>query len=318
MADEIPARGSWDKEDERLDSLFVSQDPRILASFYEAFATPGDLIRWMRARPKGRVEIIEDPGGGDVVAVIPTVSNAGALTQRLRKEVFTGIRMVVAESGKNPYFNYAASVNAGVARALESNPKWIVVSNDDMSLIDQPQVLVRELSSLDDSSVDIAFTTPPGSYHSYHARVGSPRRLRNMMWYLIDRYHRTRARLDGKLRTRLATKIYPYMDAFPYNFIYKENTADRCRFINPGSFAIYSAKLVKELRQPLLDDTYINGWEDADLGIRLSRRHSRTGFVRYRIGDSLGASLGPFSSARTLREIANAVYFNYKLRNGDL
>ncbi|MEM3191795.1 MAG: hypothetical protein QW292_06845 [Candidatus Parvarchaeota archaeon] len=87
-------------------------------------------------------------------------------------------------------------------------------------------------------------------------------------------------------------------------------------FRNVGAVAIFSGKFAKENNGSIFDETYINGIEDVDFSLRATNSKVELFTINYRIGTYIGATLGGFTSNRTLREIANLAYFNYKISNG--
>jgi hypothetical protein len=111
---------------ERLFSSGVASD---LLSVYER-ADLESLIRWMRNRPTAQIKIREVEGDSEVVVVIPTADSEGSFAKRAAS-LYKGLHVVLVES-RGQFFNYARSVNAGLRRAVELSPRWVVVSNDDL------------------------------------------------------------------------------------------------------------------------------------------------------------------------------------------
>jgi len=105
----------------------------------------------MRERQKGVSYIHEVEESKEIIVVIPTADFNGKYARACREEIFKGLHMVFVESGVgNFYFNYAHNCNIGIKKALEYNPKWIIVSNDDMYKID-------DVTKLEDSLLKIDF-----------------------------------------------------------------------------------------------------------------------------------------------------------------
>ena len=58
---------------------------------------------------------------------------------------------------------------------MEYNPKWVVVSNDDMRKIDEVSKFKKELLEIDYENVSAVFTAPsPTKYHSMPTLLGKP------------------------------------------------------------------------------------------------------------------------------------------------
>lgn len=117
-----------------MSSVAVIKDSSNNPSFYNGFENREQLIQWMRERPKGVANIYEVEGDSDIIVVIPTADFNGKYARECRNNIFNGLHIIFVESGEvpDPYFNYAHNCNVGVKKAMEYNPKWVVVSNDDM------------------------------------------------------------------------------------------------------------------------------------------------------------------------------------------
>ncbi|WP_084272640.1 glycosyltransferase family 2 protein [Picrophilus oshimae] len=87
------------------------------------------------------------------------------------------------------------------------------------------------------------------------------------------------------------------------------------QIINVGDFSIFSKALLKQLNYKPWDDTYIHGYEDIDLSLRLLKEgiYNSASFLNYDIGSMESATAGR-SKLRSLRDIANKAYFNLKFK----
>ncbi|WP_077076265.1 hypothetical protein [Cuniculiplasma divulgatum] len=92
----------------------------------------------MRERPKGFSTIHEVEREKDIVVVIPTADFNGKFAIDCRESIFKGLHIIFVESsGRGDfYFSIAHNFNIGIKKAMKYNPKWVVVSNDDMHKID--------------------------------------------------------------------------------------------------------------------------------------------------------------------------------------
>ena len=131
--------------------LFTSNDLEKIIEFYNGFDNRDQLIQWMKERPKGVSYIHEVDGDNDIIVVIPTADFNGKYAINCRENIFKGLHMIFVESGGKDdfYFNYAHNCNVGIKKAMEYNPKWVVVSNDDMYKIDEVSILIDELHKID-------------------------------------------------------------------------------------------------------------------------------------------------------------------------
>jgi len=134
-------------------NVFTSNDPKKTIEFYDGFHSRDELIEWMRERPKGVSYIHEVEGDKDIIVVIPTADFNGKYARECRDNIFKGLHMVFVESGGRGdfYFNMAYNVNVGVKRAIDYNPKWIIVSNDDIYKIH----VIRAIIELEHHDVNI-------------------------------------------------------------------------------------------------------------------------------------------------------------------
>jgi hypothetical protein len=121
----------------------------------------------------------------DVIVVIPTTNVNGKFAVNCREDIFKGMHIIFVESGEgNFYFNYAHNCNEGLRRAIEYEPRWIVLSNDDMFKIDPPEFLINELKRIDDS-FKIIFTGV-SEYHSFNACIVKDDFLTRNLKFIID------------------------------------------------------------------------------------------------------------------------------------
>ena len=155
---------------------FTSNDPIKIIEFYDGFENRDQLIQWMKERPKGTATIIEVDGHKEIIVVIPTSDFNGKYAKECRENIFKGLHMVFVESGgkEDFYFNYAHNCNMGIKKAIEYNPKWVVVSNDDMEKIDEVGTLMKELRANDPKTLK-ALLAQPSKQHSSTGLIGVKR-----------------------------------------------------------------------------------------------------------------------------------------------
>lgn len=299
-----------------LNKLFLSNDIKNLFKFFDCFSGIMDLVNWMKERPKQMPQIIVNDSNSDIVVVVPTRDVNSKFALNCRDNIFKGITKIFVESKKptDPFFNFSFSVNEGVKEAMKMKPKWIIISNDDMYKIDSPEVLLSELSSLDHTCLNSVFTNPLGDYHSYRRMLATP----NKLYSIITNVHPNRLR---KKRMNLWNKFdIHYIDALyggPSGLMSKLTYTNKILHLLTGSFFIISSTFAESRKNMILDDTFINGGEDTDLSLRLSDNLSKIGFIKYRIGDIIGGSLGN-NWIRITRNVVNEAYLNYKIAKGIL
>ncbi|MEM3830244.1 MAG: hypothetical protein QXP36_13680 [Conexivisphaerales archaeon] len=302
------------------DRLFTSENPNDILKFYDTFSNRDELIQWMKERPKGRAEIIEVEGDREIIVVIPTADFNGKYAKECRENIFKGLHMIFVESGfpKDPYFNYAHSCNVGIKKAIEYNPKWIVISNDDMIKRDDVEKLINELSKLSHTKVNVVFTNPT-KYHSAPGYVAKLNLLSSVAIKIVG-FISTRISYISKVYSaakRLNSNIFLTRIIFGAglqskiaNLLLLKN---RTYFVNIGSFGIFSSKFIYDNLGSLYDEIYVNDREDIDLSIRI--KNLSYSFINYKIDEYIGQTLGA-GSIRIIRTLPSLTYFSYKVDMG--
>ena len=284
-------------------TLFTSDDPEKIIEFYNSFENRDQLIWWMKERPKGASYITEVEGDKEIIVVIPTADFNGKYAKEVRETIFKGLHMVFVESGEvpDPYFNYAHNCNVGVKKAMEYNPKWIVVSNDDMYKEDDISKLIAELSNLDNKACYSVFT-PPSQYHSSPHRLAKPNFLFKIYYSKISKHNRENLRFLNKFSINFL--ICP--ESGLYSMLFRKGYS----YLEIQDFGIYSSQWINR-NNMLYDETFINAGEDTDLAIKLSFNSDRICKISYKIGDMIGSTIG-VGVNRSLRTIAGLAYLNHK------
>jgi len=294
-------------------NYFLSSDPKDIIHFYEGFESRDELIEWMKERPKGSCEIKEVEGEKDIIVVVPTTDFEGEYAKGCREEIFKGLHIIFVVSGKgNNYFNYAHNCNIGIKKALEYNPKWIVISNDDVFKVDDPSVLKNELMLIDSKTYGILL---PRAFNYIYGHTFNINRY-TFLYGIFGRLNvqkRDFYRIQRKFG--LICGLVNHPSDFPNLFsklkyiifahILTNNKVTIIPF--PGYFFVINSNLFVENNE-LLDETFINAPEDVDLVLRKLLTGIRVTRIRYIIGALVGGSLGN-GYDRQLRTISGDIYF---------
>ncbi|MEM3829048.1 MAG: hypothetical protein QXP36_07540 [Conexivisphaerales archaeon] len=259
----------------------------------------------MKERPKGRAEIIEVEGDKEIIVVIPTADFNGKYAKECRENIFKGVHIIFVESGypRDPYFNYAHSCNIGIKKAMEYNPKWIVISGDDVIKVDELEILRKELYDLDPHVYDYVACTPT-TYHSQTDIIAKKNQFYSL--YMLFR-HRTEGMEIIKIVKKFKAEYLRIQDKKIYSLF-----ADtKCRIIENGDFGIYSNNFLKNLDGQLFDETFINAWEETELAMRIFVEKRKIARIKFALSEHFGTSLGT-GYARTLRDLAGQTYFDHK------
>ena len=300
---------------------FMSNDLAKLLEFYDGFSTKNELIQWIRERPKGNCVIKEFEGDKDIIVVIPTIDIESKLAKNCRENIFKGLHIIFVESGYNNfYFNYAHNCNVGIKKAEEYNPKWIIVSNDDMIPVDNVEHMFKVINS---SSADIILPQkhrasksskfPIRMYFSIIKRNIFYDKMKGFTWYW----------LYGAYGKRIHNLSKKQLDIH-YIIVEGVKNEGLNRFISLllnivmkdvplfNSFGIFKSKVFK---LEGFDESFINGYEDYDLMLRLLRGGFQVQFSNFQIADIGGQSLNKYyGNLRPIKTFVSAMNFDNKLQ----
>lgn len=294
---------------------FISNDPKKVLCFFEGFKSREELLNWMRERPKGVGYIHEVEGEKEIVVVIPTGNISGEFAIRCREDIFKGLHIIFVESGEipDPFFNVGRNVNIGIRKALSYNPKWIILSADDVYKIDDIQLLKVKLSQLDDREIDAVFISE-SKYHSIPVRFSKARFTRFLIMML-------KRNLPVKEKFSIGLKQISLENRFKIKYFVSPRHRFQLlkykhgyKFTSFTDFGILSANYLRQHSDHHFDETFVNAQEDHDVNMRLSSEGVRCIHIPFRLGDYIGSSFG-MGIARELRELAGFMYLNYKWEN---
>ena len=288
-------------------TLLTSNNPQKIMEFYNGFDTIEQLIQWMVERPKGTNRLHEVDGAKDLVVVIPTTSINCKYAKTCRESIFKGLHIIFVESGEgNYYFNYAHNCNVGIQKALEYNPTWIVISNDDMIKIDDAQILRKELNRIQSSGCTMAYVKAKNRLPNI-VELASTTYKREFIFRAVSRNTRNVLFLEKKFKIRIL--VSPLR--FPYRWLYKS------KYIFPaiGDFVAFNRDVFKN-SQNFFDENFVNGGEDIDVALSVYLRKCAYVIIKYKIDSIVGATLG--RKNRMLRDILNLTYLNNKIQKHGL
>ncbi len=292
-------------------SRFTSENFDKIIEFYDSFKNRDDLIEWMKERPKGVANIYEVDGDNEITVVIPTADFNGKYAKECRENIFKGLRMIFVESGgrEDFYFNFAHNCNIGIRKAIEYNPKWIIVSNDDVISNDEVSELKYSLLALNPDREMICFTCTQGIYQSRLASISSRTIRRRIILTLLGMKEMRRLPLEKKFGIRFIIGS----TLRPYKLIYRPVV----QVMYFGSFGIFSSTLIKKYGSRLFDETYVNGTEDIDLSWRIKQDGIESKCIDYQIDGIIGGTIGTYNLTRRVRGLVNDCYLNLKIERGE-
>ena len=178
-------------------------------------------------------------------------------------------------------------------------PKWIIVSNDDMYKIDEVKLLKTELAQIENA--DIVYTAE-STYHSNSMQIIISNRL--FFWYL-------RLTSYGKWYVSICRRLKIKYFSIGTNLIKKFFFKSHLRYTELRSFMIISTNYIKRERFLVFDEMFINQAEDTDLSIRIGMSSIKKRKISYEIGNYIGSTFG-MNNDRRLRSLASLTYFSVK------
>lgn len=315
--------------------LFESNDPNRIIEFYSSFNSRQQLLRWMEKRPKGVTTIFEVEGDDEIVVVIPTAEFNGENATRCRQEIFKGFRTVFVQSGgrSDYYFNYSHNCNVGIKKAMEYSPKWIVLSNDDVYKIDDPDKLRRLILKYDNDKVRILFTEE-SEYHSKNLTLFQPSYLGKLHTRIMKALVNKKTANNGLgIATSFNVMRATELLAEKFSILHKlrssastsirkkiENTVLYKRMLNGTffqDFGIFSSELIKDMNGSVFDENFVNGSEDTMLSLELISGEIKAEKIDYRVGDFIGSTLGN-GSLRKLRDMAGFIKLDSLIKDAEI
>ena len=252
-------------------NYFTSNDPNKIIEFYNGFGNRDQLIQWMKERPKGVANIHEVQGDKDIIVVIPTADFNGKYAKECRENIFKGFHIVFVESGGRDdfFFNYAYNCNVGIKKGMEYNPRWLVISNDDMRRIDEPQILRNNLIKFDPDEVDVLFMKEsPDHYHSQLAYLGRPNSMGKILHLLLNIFRKGFFSI-AYTKENFTTKFCLNVILLPKHKVIKLFFQKIKPIFVTESFMILSGVYAKANNGDILNESFCNGAEDWDLSFRI-------------------------------------------------
>ncbi len=293
-------------------NLYLSKDWRKIRDLYDSFRSVEDLIEWMKERPKGGAYIHTVKGESDIVVVIATADFNGKFAKNCRENIFRGMLIIFVESGEipDPYFNISHNVNIGLKEAIKYNPRWIILSSDDMIETDPSEVLIRNLKELDPEEFDVVFVTP-SRLHSQPGFVGIP----NIAHHIVTKMVRG-------CRREFYKQVENFCGRHQYWPLAGTNRKEKIiadllyrrvsTVVWTMDFSIWSGEFIKKMGGEMFDETYVSSEEDSDISIRAAYSKRYT-FVDFKIDEHISASRGNWE-CRNMQAVPGVVYLSYKIQ----
>lgn len=294
-----------------LEKKWSSMKPGILSNFFREVVEPERLEDFMEKRPKTDVEfeIYSNSGDNGIVLVVPTPDSQGKNASTL-KDSFQDSTIVFVESS-GEFFNYAHSCNAGVKKALELNPRWIIISNDDIKLEKPPNDLFELMAQKNDAD----FLIPVNAKYTFITKSGF---LSILLTSLTALFTGRIYQFKAQMHVALNRKMRPFLinivvSSSPLQTLVKSfSDKIETEFQMCGFFMIAKADVFKRYK---FDETFINDVEDVDLMMRLNKDGTKIDTINFVVDQVGGDSFKRIQTdeMRGIRDIANKIHLGIKL-----
>lgn len=281
------------------DKLYFSDNINDIIKFYYCFNDASELIKWSRSRPSAEINIVEKEGDSEVIFIVPTPDIKDKLTINLLESIKDSHTILVESKGK--YFNYARSVNKGVTIALKYNPRWIIISNNDIIIRDDMKKLYLKLLNIDNKKVNSVIGA--GGPHAF--KLCKFTFLSNLLF--LSKYKQ-----KFTILKKFNIKFYFYEYKKFFDIICKPLLCVK-NIAFFGEFLIISPYYILRNNGILFDETYINGVEDVDVFLNILSLSSYKP-IHFNIEHLHGRTLEN-NDKRYLRNYINIIYLNYKIEN---
>ena len=332
---------SWDLKDSSfisyLEYFYNSKDKLDWQNFYRNLRTPKDAIEFSHSRqnPYYAIKIINDVGYPKLVVVIPTPDVHDRITERTIAHFGNTCIILVESSGNN--FNFAKSMNIGIQRALQLDPKWILLCNNDVYPVDNIEKLEFSLKK-SQPIASVPILNEPNIIRPIVTNWFEPSYIEQQLMKIIS-YPTELLGLSGSLISNLVASRYKIFSSDTiirfletnntvYNSItYQSSISGMLKrtidvlkskgrylvsYMNIQPVGIFAPYILEEFS---FDETFINHGEDSDLSIRLKLNDINISQTNIAFGGLVSASLGRSISRMYRCTLFGLLYMGFKLKN---
>lgn len=275
------------------EELFNSQSESDLRALWRSFSTVEEMESWIQSRPHSPIDVRESiVGSPEIVVVIPTADHEGRYASIHRRNMLPYVGVITVQSN-GPGFSFARSVNEGIRRAMETDAEWIGIINDDTIFYHTTPAWSRQVEkNLTEWCTMREYVFARGASPPYWSFVNiDPDAL------LYRTFLRMRPQTQGFYRTFIESCARFGLPALKGNshslhlaqLYLRRFRVDAPRFLHTQPVVFMKRDVI---RDPLLDERFVNGNEDSDLSVSLASRGYQGQILRCSVTTQFSPSLG--------------------------
>ena len=266
-----------------------------------------------------------------IIIIIPT---SDILNDRIKKIIsfFKHIPIIIVESS-GPFFNFSKSMNRGIEIALEDEPEWILLLNDDIIPLGRRGDIDSILRNSDEYDVSVPYLEMvDGSISNSGICLRRQTSVTKLLYQSIGKT--TIEMLPNHLKGQVIAQSLDIFDKSVLRYIsvsYSSQTDLATNFLTINTFVHFARILTRPLidirniqpvaairsqilKQRKFDTVFINGGEDTDLAIWIKLNRFRTRNIDFRFYNNSGSSLGVDIMRVYRNSIPELLYLGYKLK----
>ncbi len=265
-----------------------------------------DLASLLSQLPKADVGIsVERPAQKPfIIAVVPTMSRESKFAMDISNFFAPYPVVFVESSGSN--FNYSKSCNSGIEKALSYDPEWIILSNDDMIVVDPIENLSEALKDAKGSLYTVTDEKRRGA-HGGKVIITKFNAFGLFFELLQDLLRRDLVAIQVLARYGWKKNTYSTsgQDTFLPKIIGHFGKIKPVEYTSFSDFCIFRADILRRFK---FDENFWNNYEDRELAYRLYKSGYKVEILPFRLG-SIGDASFSRNLLRRLRTQINKLYF---------
>lgn len=313
--------------------MYSSGNIKDLNRFYQELAKPEEFIEFSSRRQSAEIKTYKYNFENEkcIIVVIPTANILSDRVSRIIK-LFSYLPIIVVESS-GQFFNFSKSMNRGIEIALEYEPEWILLSNDDIIPLGTQHNLVSILRNSDECDVAVPYLEMMnGSINDSGVCLRRQTAVTELLYQSIGTIaiemlpNHLKGQVIAHSLNIFDSSIQRYVSIYssqrqsPSTIFFNLSALMRLtRILTRPIICVRNIQPVAAIRSHVLkqkkfDTIFINGGEDTDLAIWIKLNRFVVRNIDFRLYNNSGSSLG-IDVLRVYRNsIPELLYLGYKLK----